>query len=171
MKKNINKVKTFRAVGIDPGLAHTGFAVVETVAKGGSLCDFGNIKTKSVQPVPERLQEIFLKIYAVIKKWAPSVLVIEDVFMYDKFPTGAIQLGEVKGVISLAAQENMVEVMKISPTEVKSCLTGKGRATKQHVNNAVVRILGLKKPIKPDHASDAAALAIMGLSRKGYYNW
>lgn len=166
-----NQSHTFRAVGIDPGLAQTGYAVVETLPKGGHLCEFGNIKTMSDRPVPERLQTIFQKIDQVVRQWLPSVLVIEEVFMYDKFPSGAIQLGEVKGVISLAAQHSHVEVMRISPTEVKSCLTGKGRATKQQVGAAVVRMLGLKKPIRPDHASDAAALAIMGLSRKGYYIW
>jgi len=77
----------------------------------------------------------------------------------------------VRGVISLAAQNNGIEVMKIRPTEIKSCLTGNGRATKEQVHSAVKRMLGIKQDIKPDHASDATALALIALSRKGHYVW
>jgi crossover junction endodeoxyribonuclease RuvC len=75
------------------------------------------------------------------------------------------------GVILLAAQNNMVETLMIRPTEVKSCLTGNGRASKINVSDSVKRIFAIKKDIKPDHASDSAALALVGLSRKGYFNF
>ncbi len=163
--------KQIRALGIDPGLAATGFAVAEALIKGGELCVWGSIRTQSKKTQPLRLQEIYEGIDQLIKKWSPQLLVIEDVFVLDKFPKAAIQLGEVVGVIMLAAQNNMVETLRICPTEVKSCLTGNGRADKSIVSKAVKRIFSVKTDIKPDHASDAAALALVGLSRKGYFNF
>ena len=62
-------------------------------------------------------------------------------------------------------------VMRMNPTEVKCSITGHGRATKEQVSRAVKRVLQLQEEITPDHASDAAALAITGLSRKGLYRW
>ena len=163
--------KNKRALGIDPGLATTGYAVVEALDKGGNLSAWGSIKTSSKRSLPLRLREIYLEIDGLISKWRPSLLVIEDVYVLDKFPKAAIQLGEVVGVILLAAENNMVETLKIRPTEVKSCLAGNGRASKINVSDSVKRIFSLKKDIKPDHASDSAALALVGLSRKGYFNF
>jgi len=170
MAKTLSQ-KNIRALGIDPGLASTGYAVVETLIKRGNLSDWGSIKTSSKKTLPLRLQEIYLEIDGLINKWSPSLLVIEDVYVLDKFPKAAIQLGEVVGVILLAAQNNMVESLRVRPTEVKSCLTGNGRASKINVSDSVKRIFSIKKDIKPDHASDAAALALVGLSRKGYFNF
>ncbi len=158
-------------LGIDPGLAATGYAVIGTTARGGALVDWGSFKTSKKFSLPKRLQIIFNNVDELIIKCQPVMIVMEDVYVLDKFPKAAIQLGEVRGVICLAAQNNSIEVIKISPTEVKSCLTGNGRATKVQLNMAVKRVLGVKEEIKPDHASDAAALAVIGLSRKGYYVW
>ena len=161
----------YRALGIDPGLAETGYAVIGTFAKGGELCNWGTLKTSVRLSVPCRLQTIYNGIDEIVKNWKPTILVVEDVYVLDKFPKAAIHLGEVRGVIYLAAQDNNIEVMKIRVTELKKSLTGNGRATKDHVNRAVKRVLGVKEEIKPDHASDAAALALIGISRKGYYVW
>jgi crossover junction endodeoxyribonuclease RuvC len=169
--KNAKGIQRFRALGIDPGLAVTGFAVVGTFAKGGELCNWGDVKTSSKLPIPERLQVIYRRVDQIVQDWNPTIMVVEDVYVLDKYPKAAIQLGEVKGVIYLAAQDNNLEVVKIRPTELKRCLTGNGRAAKDQVNRAVKKILGLNREIKPDHASDAAALALIGLSRKGYYVW
>ena len=159
------------ALGIDPGLAATGFAVIGSFKQGGELCSWGAIKTISSMATPERLQKIYLGVCDLIDTWQPSVMVLEDVYVLDKFPNAAVQLGEVRGVLYLAAQERGIEVFTIRPTEVKSCLTGNGRASKEQVSQAVKRMLGRREDIKPDHASDAAALALMVLSRKGYFNW
>ncbi len=162
---------TYRALGIDPGLAATGYAVIGTLPKGGELCAWGALKTKSTQSLPERLKIIYEEINNLIETWRPTLLVIEDVYVLQKFPKAAIQLGEVKGVINLAAQYHYVEVLPMKPTEVKSGLTGNGRATKDQVNRTVSRILNVTEEIKPDHASDATALALVGLSRKGMFKW
>lgn len=160
-----------RALGIDPGLAATGYAVIGTLGQAGDLCAWGAIKTSSAQSTPHRLQHIYLGIVDLLVAWQPDILVLEDVFVLDKYPNAAVQLGEVRGVIYLAAQQHGVEVVAFRPTEVKSCLTGNGRASKEQVGSAVRRMLHSKDAIKPDHASDAAALALMALSRKGYWRF
>lgn len=162
---------TYKALGIDPGLAETGYAVIETFKKGGELCAWGSIKTLPQQEPPRRLHSIYTEIVSLIQQWQPHIMAIEDVYVLDRFPKAAIQLGEVRGVVYLAAEQHAIEVMKIRPTEIKSCLTGNGRATKEQVNRAVKRILGTRHDITPDHASDATAIALISLSRKGYYTW
>jgi crossover junction endodeoxyribonuclease RuvC len=170
MAANIEKYR-HRALGIDPGLAATGFAVIGTFKQGGELCSYGALKTTACQSTPQRLQNLYLGVCDLMDTWLPEVIVLEDMYVLDKFPNAAVQLGEVRGVLYLAAQQRGLEVYTIRPTEVKSCLTGNGRASKEQVCQAVKRMLGRKEDIKPDHASDAAALALMVLSRKGYFNW
>ncbi len=167
---NQDKICT-TAIGIDPGLAATGYAVIRTRTRGGEACDWGSLKTSPKLTIPHRLQIIYQGIEALIKKWKPVLLIMEDIYAVGAFPKAAIQLGEVKGVICLAAQQHTVEFMRINPTEVKCSITGHGRASKDQVRRTVKRILQMREDITPDHASDAAALAITGLSRKGYYRW
>lgn len=160
-----------RALGIDPGLAVTGFAVVEVLDKGGRINDCGCIKTDSRLAAPERLGIIYNRVCEVIHKWSPNLLVIEDAFVNVKYPKAALQLGEVRGVISLAASNLNVAVSEVRPSEAKLALTGNGGAGKVQVENAVRRILNIDAPAGSSHVSDALALALTGLSRGGWFNW
>ena len=160
-----------KAIGVDPGLASTGFAVVEILERGGRACHWGDIKTSPKLTFSERLDSIYYQLSEVISCWHPQLLVMEDVFVYKKYPKAAIQLGTVKGVIYLAAQHKKINVCEIKPTELKSALTGNGRASKQQVEKMTRKILNVKEPIKSDHVSDAMALAIIGLSRNGIFRW
>ena len=169
--ENIGKDYKSIALGIDPGLAATGYAVVGTLDKRGDLCCWGSLKTSSRSSHSERLHIIYREVGGLIDRWRPDILVMEDVYVLDRFPKAALQLGEVRGVIYLSAWDYRLDIMKIRPTEVKSCLAGNGRATKAQVSMAVRRALSVEKEIRPDHASDAAALAIIGLSRKGFFCW
>ncbi len=171
MEQAVKKEHKYRALGIDPGLAATGYAVVGTFAQGGELCTYGSLKTAAKTLIPERLQMIYRGVSGLLQEWRPDIMIVEDVYVLDRYPKAAVQLGEVRGVIALAAQDNGVEVVEMKPTEVKGGLTGNGRASKEQVSRAVKRMLGVKKDIKPDHASDATALALLGLSRRGYYKW
>jgi crossover junction endodeoxyribonuclease RuvC len=95
-----------RAIGIDPGLAATGFAVVETIGRGGRACEWGGIETDSRSPMPSRLCRLFDGVVEVAERWAPDLMVLEDVFVVDRFPRSAIQLGAVRGVICLEAEDS-----------------------------------------------------------------
>jgi crossover junction endodeoxyribonuclease RuvC len=76
-----------------------------------------------------------------------------------------------RGVIYLAAQHKTIDICELKPTEVKSALTGNGRAGKQQVEKMTLKVLNIKESVKSDHASDALALAITGLSRQGFFSW
>ncbi len=160
-----------RAIGIDPGLAMTGFGIVETLARGGKACEWGAIRTGPDHPVPNRLKTIYDEVQVLLRKWDPGLLAIEDVFVLKQFPKAAIQLGEVRGVIYLSAQEQGIPVLEVKPTEVKSALTGSGRADKEQMMKTIRQILRIENPLSSSHAGDALALALTGLSRNGYLRW
>lgn len=149
----------------------TGFGVVEALSRGGKACDWGTIRTKAGSPTPLRLREIHDQIHLLMGKWSPDVLVMEEVFVLKQFPKAAISLGEVRGVIHLAAQEMGIPVMEIRPTEVKSALTGSGRARKEQIQKVIRRILGIERELDSNHAADALALALTGLSRNEGFRW
>ena len=160
-----------RVIGIDPGLAKTGFAVVEPLQKGGRVCYSGNINTDPEHSLEERLSTIYHELSRVLRNWSPDLMVLEDVFVVKRFPMAAMQLGEVRGVIRLAARNMGVSISEIKPTEVKSALAGSGRAGKEQIERVVRRILHIEAKIKSDHVSDAMALALTGLTRSGHFRW
>jgi len=160
-----------KAIGIDPGLAMTGFGIVEILSQGGKACEWGAIRTEADCPIPLRLKTIYDELEKLLEKWRPNLLVLEEVFVLKQFPKAAIQLGEVRGVIYLAAQKRDIPVVEIKPTEVKSALTGSGRADKEQMMKAIRRILRIEDPLRSSHAGDALALALTGLSRSGNFRW
>lgn len=160
-----------KAIGVDPGLAMTGFGVVETLTRGGKACDWGAIRTETNSPIPLRLKTIYDGLKSILNKWKPNLLVLEDVFVLKQFPKAAIRLGEVRGVIYLVAQEMDIPVLEVKPTEVKSALTGSGRADKEQMKKAICQILRIENPLNSSHAGDALALALTGLSRNKNFHW
>ena len=160
-----------RAIGIDPGLAMTGFGVVETLSRGSKACEWGTIRTEAGLAVPARLKRIYDELNELLNKWRPDLLALEEVFVLKQFPKAAIQLGEVRGVIHLAAQGREIPVIEVRPTEVKSALTGSGRADKEQVKKMICQILRIGGSLQSNHAGDALALALTGLSRKGNLRW
>lgn len=160
-----------RALGIDPGLAATGFAVVETIDRGGRACEWGGIRTDSRRPMASRLCRLFDAVVEITERWTPDLMVIEDVFVVDRFPRSAIQLGAVRGVICLAGWKQNIPIAEIKPTEMKKALTGNGWAAKDQIEKSLRRMLGIEERITPHHASDAMALALTGLSRNGWLRW
>lgn len=160
-----------KAIGVDPGLAMTGFGIVEALSRGGRACDWGTIRTESDCPLPLRLKTIYDGIKRLVDMWKPELLVIEDVFVLQQFPKAAIRLGEVRGVICLAAQELDLPVVEVKPTEVKSALTGSGRADKKQMERTIRQLLNIEGTIGSSHAGDALALALTGLSRSRNFRW
>jgi crossover junction endodeoxyribonuclease RuvC len=160
-----------KAIGIDPGLAMTGFGVVEALSRGGRACDWGAIRTEAHCPIPLRLKTIYDELNGLFEKWKPVLVVMEEVFVLKQYPKAAIQLGEVRGVVYLAAQERNIPVVEVKPTEVKSALTGSGRADKEQIKKAIQRLLQMEGTLRSSHAGDALALALIGLSRNEHFRW
>jgi len=164
-------VAELRAIGVDPGLSKSGYAVIEVLDKTWAAREWSSFSTDPKASTSKRLQQIYCNFEKLLRKWNAQIVVIEDVYVLPKYPKAALQLGAVRGVLMLAAaSENMV-VLELKPTEVKMALTGNGRAGKQQVERTVRKILRVEGKIESDHASDALALALVGLSRSGSFRW
>ena len=154
-----------RIIGIDPGLAATGVAVVRGHGIKVSGYSFGSINTSKTILLPQRLHLIYTKLSQVLTTAKPDLMVVEDVFSLEKYPKSGITLGKVTGVILLAGCEHQIPVVEVSVREVKQILTGNGNASKAQLEKAVRHELNRDAPIRPFHSSDALALAMIGMYR------
>jgi len=154
-----------KIIGIDPGLAATGIGIVSGTRLKIDGYSFGSISTPKDSPLPSRLNTIYSTILTLLEEEKPDFMVVEDAFSLDKYPKSGITLGKVIGVILLAGYKADVPVTEIPVREAKQVLTGNGSATKMQLEKSVRHLLNLTNPIKPYHASDAIALAIIGLFR------
>jgi crossover junction endodeoxyribonuclease RuvC len=111
------------------------------------------------------LEKIYTQISNLLQRENPDLIVVEDIFSLEKYPKSGIALGKVCGVILLAAEQASTQVIEIPVREAKQVLTGNGNAEKEQLEKAVRRVLGCAEAIRPDHASDALGLAIIGLFR------
>ncbi len=154
-----------RVIGIDPGLAATGIAVVEGSALKVSDYAFGTITTSADLAMTDRLSRIYDGVIKAINDQKPDLMAIEDVYSLNRYPKSGIVLGKVTGVILLAACHAAIPVMEIAVREAKRILTGSGGADKAQLEACVRMRLNHPEPIRPSHASDALALALIGLYR------
>lgn len=146
-----------RVLGIDPGLATVGYAVVEAAAMGYRLAEAGVITTPPQLGMPQRLQHIYEETIALIKQYAPDSLAVEKLFFKKNVTTG-IQVAQARGVVLLASCG--LPLYEYTPLEVKRRVAGSGKAQKIHIQGMVQRLLGLGAPPRPDDAADAVALAL-----------
>jgi len=154
-----------KVVGIDPGLAATGIAIVSgNNFKITGYC-YGSINTSNKMSMPARLDQIYSKLLQVIESEHPDIMVVEDIFSLEKYPQSGIVLGKVTGVIMLAGVRNGLPIFEIPVREAKQVITGNGRSSKMQFEMAVRNLLNQSKAIRPFHASDALGLALIGLYR------
>lgn len=152
-------------VGIDPGLAATGVAVVSGSSMAVTGYSYGTIRTDAKNPTPQRLNRIFRELSETLDSIRPDAIMVEDVFSLARYPKSGITLGQVTGIVMLAGYKCGVEVREIAVREVKQVLTGNGNAGKKQLEESVRHRTGHPGPIRPYHASDALALALVGLYR------
>lgn len=155
-----------RVLGIDPGYATTGYAVVERDAGRLVPACFGAIKTPAGRSQTERLVFLRTALLEIITEHRPDVVAIERVFFTVNVRT-AMAVGQASGVALATAGEVGLEVHDYTPTEVKQSVTGTGSATKQQIQAMVAALLKLDAPPRPADAADACALAICHLNRSG----
>lgn len=154
-----------RVVGVDPGLAATGVGVVSGRGLRVDGFAYGEVRTSPRAPMPQRLGRIYDRMTEVFAAERPDLVVIEAVFSLERYPASGLTLGKVIGVILLAADRAGVSAAEVPVREAKKALTGNGAADKAQLEAAVRRALKLDEPIRPFHASDALALALIGLYR------
>jgi crossover junction endodeoxyribonuclease RuvC len=155
------------ALGIDPGTAIVGYAVVE--ARGSELrmiaCDV--ITTPAGMPMPERLQHIYQGLSEIISTYRPNEAAMEELF-FAKNARTALTVGQARGVAMLALANGSLAVAEYTPKQVKQAVTGYGGANKEQVGEMVRILLHLKTIPRPDDAADAAAVAICHLHTASY---
>jgi crossover junction endodeoxyribonuclease RuvC len=156
-----------KIVGIDPGLAATGVGVVHGRGMKVAGYSFGCITTSPSSPLAARLDRIFSRLQQLFSHEMPDLVVVEDVFSLKEYPKSGIALGQVSGVILLAACRSGLTCLQIPVREAKQILTGNGNASKVQLERAVRRHLEHPDMIRPYHASDALGLAMIGLFRCG----
>ncbi|MCG8566425.1 MAG: crossover junction endodeoxyribonuclease RuvC [Desulfobacterales bacterium] len=154
-----------KVVGIDPGLAGTGVAIIEGDLREIQGYSFGSISTQASEPTPLRLHTIYSKIYDFLAEQKPDLVVIEDIYSLEKYPGSGIMLGKVSGVILLAAHQVGGKFEEVAVREMKKIICGSGNADKSQVEKSVRNQLGHPEPIRPYHASDALGLALAGYYR------
>lgn len=152
-------------VGIDPGLAGTGIGLVTGCGLKVEGYSFGSIRTQKTEDLSTRLSHIYAKLVGMLNDKKPDLMVVEDVFSLERFPKSGILLGKVTGVILLAASHSGIPVLEVSVRESKKILSGNGNADKDQLEKSVRGYLKHPEPIRPFHASDALALALIGLFR------
>lgn len=154
-------------LGIDPGTAIVGYAVIE--AQGSTLrmlvCDV--ITTPARTPFSQRLQLIYKGLSEVIATYHPQEAAMEELF-FAKNARTAMTVGQARGVAMLALANGGLSIAEYTPKQVKQAVTGYGGADKHQVGEMVRVLLGLAAVPKPDDAADAAAIAICHLNTASY---
>ncbi|MDO8668266.1 MAG: crossover junction endodeoxyribonuclease RuvC [bacterium] len=159
MKQKISNL----ILGIDPGIADTGFGVIKNENNKLTCLDYGSIKTSAKLNLSDRLEIINLELNKLIKKYQPNLISIEELFFCKNVKTALI-VGQARGVIILTAKQNKVPIVEFTPLQVKQAVSTYGQADKQQVQRMVKIILNLKKLPKPDDAADALAIAICAVN-------
>lgn len=146
-------------LGIDPGVARVGWAIVETHSPNPIAKTYGCITTEKTETHSDRLVQIHKAVTLIVKKFHPDCMSVEDLFFSTNAKT-AMSVGQSRGVILLAAAQSGVPVVSYSPMTVKRTICGDGRADKKQIEKMVINILKLKQAPKLDDTTDAIAIAM-----------
>ncbi len=147
-----------RILGIDPGLARTGFGIIED-SEPPSCLIYGVIETDAALSVSNRLMLLFRQLEHLIDEWSPHVAAVEELF-FARNVSSALVVGQARGVALLALARRELPVSEYKPAQVKQAITGHGRADKEQVQTMVTFLLGLESQPRPDDAADALAVAL-----------
>jgi crossover junction endodeoxyribonuclease RuvC len=160
-----------RILGIDPGVATTGWAVVDFDEDSKpSPADYGAILTAKDLTISQRLAEIYKDLNELIEKFKPEYAGVETLLFCNNAKT-AISVGEARGVVLLILEQHKIPLSEFTPLQVKDSITGYGKANKRQVQESVKMLCNLDTIPKPDDAADALAIAIATevlVSRKVY---
>jgi len=157
-----------RALGIDPGLVRTGWAIVEPNGAQARVLGHGVIATTTSDQLPARLASGARELRVVLEQFRPTLVALEEIFTAPRHPRSALLMAHMRGVICLLLEEAGVPITPLTATTVKQRLTGSGHASKEQVQRMVLRLTGLDPTgrLRLDE-TDAIALALAGLSQAG----
>jgi crossover junction endodeoxyribonuclease RuvC len=151
-----------RVLGFDPGTATTGYGVVD--GKGNRLTHVahGIISTPAGDHFADRLKSIYAEACDLIEEYKPDAVAIEELFFTKNVTTG-MAVAQARGVLALSAAQAGLPISEFSPREMKSAITGYGRADKRGVQDMIKVLLNLNAVPRPDDAADALGIAICGI--------
>jgi len=149
-------------LGIDPGIADTGFGIIANQDNKLTCLGYGSIKTSSKLELADRLEIINLELTELIKKYRPNLIAIEELFFCNNAKTALI-VGQARGVVVLTAKLNKIKNVEFTPYQVKQAVSTYGHAKKDQVQRMVKLILNLKE-LPKDDAADALAIAICAVN-------
>lgn len=146
-------------LGIDPGLANTGWGIIEQDGPRLRCLAYGCISTDKDVSLPLRLEKIHDQMVAVVARFEPTCVGVETV-LFGQNTQSAFATGQARGAALVACARAGLYFSEFPPARIKQAVVGNGNADKKQVQFMVARILGLKKEPSPDHAADALAAAI-----------
>jgi crossover junction endodeoxyribonuclease RuvC len=147
-----------RILGIDPGSRITGYGLIRKEGNRLIHLDNGAIFTDSAADFPGRLQQIYMGLSDIIRRYTPDVVSIEDIFFATNVQS-ALKLGQARGAAIVAGVNAGLPVHEYTALQVKQAVVGHGRAAKEQVQQMVKVLLSLPEIAQAD-ASDALAVAI-----------
>lgn len=157
-------------MGIDPGIAITGYSLVRKGRQGSGLAEaYGCLRTPAHTELSTRLLLLHRELSALLEQHHPDVLAVEELF-FNRNTTTAFPVAQARGVVLLAAAQHGLPVVEYTPLQVKQAVVGYGRAEKQQVQQMVKVLLNLPSLPKPDDVADALAIAICHLHNEVYRN-
>ncbi|MFM8274657.1 MAG: crossover junction endodeoxyribonuclease RuvC [Gemmata sp.] len=152
-----------RILGLDPGLQTTGYGVVEATDKGPRVVDAGVIRSadgRDPADMAGRVKALYDGLVEVLVEWKPAAMGVEQLYAHYKHPRTAILMAHARGVFFLAGAQHGVPLTSYAASKVKKLVTGSGRASKEQMQFAVMRELGLATPPEPPDVADALGIAL-----------
>lgn len=155
-----------RVIGLDPGLRHTGWGVIDVDGPRLSHVAHGVVSPDTTLPIAERLAFLHKALLDLIEDWSPTTSAVEETFV-NKNPESTLKLGLARGAVLLAPALLGLEVAEYSPKTVKKSVVGTGAADKEQVQAMIRRLLPMAKVTNAD-AADALAVAICHAHTAGH---
>ncbi|MCA0445422.1 MAG: crossover junction endodeoxyribonuclease RuvC [Bacteroidetes bacterium] len=146
-------------LGVDPGTRTTGYGIIRFEKNNYSVVDSGIIKLDEKKDISARLVTLYSRLTTLIDVWKPVCMGVETAF-FNKNIASTMKLGNAKGVILLAAAQHDIQIVELSPREVKRHVTGNGNASKQQVEAMIFRLLNMEARTQDFDMSDALAIAL-----------
>lgn len=156
-------------LGIDPGLANTGWAIIQENDSKLEFIESGTIITKANEEISSRIKKIGESINDVLQRFNIDETSLEEVFV-NKNNMSSLKLGHARGAIILSVANNNIPITEYSATHIKKAIVGTGRCSKDQIN-MMVRVLVPKASPKNEHEADAIAIAVTHANNSGYKNY
>ena len=151
-------------LGIDPGSHRIGYGVIKYENGKTNCLDYGTIEL-TAENSPKRLVNLHKNLNDLIKRFTPNLASVEKLFFFKNAKT-VIEVAESRGVILFTLENSAIPVVEFTPLQVKSYVSGYGRAQKTSIQKMIKLLLNLETDPKPDDAADALALALCATTIK-----